>query len=127
MEIIYTQNSIEGEPGPNLYWRGNPSEFVQLLIDMHPLGVSSGISMRLEDFKYIRLNGILSFGLSSTDDGKTLIRVEDGIAITELSLKLWREFLHNILSISFLRSFVYQELSIPDQVSGINIIMSSEA
>jgi len=127
MEIIYTQNSVEGEPGPNLYWRGNPSEFVQLLIDMHLLGVSSGISVRLEGLKYIRLTGIHSFRLSSSENGETLIRLENDAAISELTPKLWREFLHNMLSISFLRSFVYQELSIPDQVSGINIIMSSEA
>ena len=126
MEIIYTQDNVEGEPGPNLYWRGRPSEFVQLLVDAHRLGVSPGVTLRMEDLPYIRLSGINSFTANSSEEGGCLTRMENGSLLSDLKSGLWREFLHNVLSISFYRSHVYQELSVSGLTSEVNIIMSSE-
>jgi hypothetical protein len=128
MDIIYTQESVEGQPGPNVYWRGSPVEFFQLLIDLHALGVSSGISISLENLKYIRLVNIKSYQMRSLDNGDKLAQIEDGTVLTELAPAIWEEFLHKILSITFGCGFCYvEDLCRTPLVGDATIIMSSEA
>lgn len=126
MEIIYTLNSVESEPGPNLYWRGRASEFLTLMINLHALGTSNGVRVALESIENIRLTGVDSYVMISSENGCTLAQVQDGAVLTELDPKLWREFLHNVLIISFTRGFIYQDISCPGLIEDANIIMSSE-
>jgi hypothetical protein len=125
MEVIYTNDSVESEPGPNLYWRGKPKEFAQFLFDAYELGVSGGTALDLQQLSYIRLVGIEHYNLVSVVHGVILAKVDVDNVLTELDPELWRQFLHNVLSISFLPSFVYQEISNPHLVEDANIIMSS--
>jgi hypothetical protein len=129
MEIIYTKNSIEGEPGPTLYWRGSPPEYFKLLTDLHPLGVSSGTSFELQNLSYVRLTGIKSYKLLSLNQGNILAQVRNDAVLSELDPRAWGEFLHKILTISFGRGYVYQDqedLSRSPLTENPNIIMSSE-
>lgn len=127
MEIIYTTDSVEGEPGPNVYWRGRPYEFLNLLLNAHKLGVSSGAAIKIEEMPNTRLAGVSSYQMTSSENGCTLVRLRDNGLVSDLDPKLWREFLHNVLSISFSSGFVYQELPVTTLIEEANVIMSSEA
>ena len=129
MKIVYTSHSIEGEPGPNIYWRGTPDEFLKLLVDLRPLACGSGFSIDIQDLKYIHYEAIESYKLTSLKDAKTLSRVENGHILSELDSKVWEGFLHKVLSLSFGRGYHYQDqedISKDPLISDANIIMSSE-
>lgn len=127
VEILYTNDPIEGEPGPNLYWKGKPEEYWQLLIDLRPLALSVGFSIDLKKLTYIQFKGIKSYSLSSIKDGTILTQVKDENVLTELDPIAWEEFLLKILALSFSSGHIYQEeLWQAPLIENANVIMSSE-
>lgn len=128
MEITYTHDPIEGEPGPNLHWQGSPSEFLRLLNDLHDLGAYSSVTVDLRDLTYIHFDGIDSCKLVSLDAGDKLCQIRGRDALIELDPKIWREFLHKILAISFIHGHVFQDkedLALSPLIEDANVIMSS--
>ena len=125
MEIIYTQDSVEGEPGPNLYWRGPREEYLRLLCDLHSLGVEAGTAVRLERLDYIKLIGLRSYEATNSADFDCVAQVVDGVASSRLSAVRWQQFLHNVLSLTFGAGFVFQEFAGIEAPT--NVIMSSIA
>ena len=125
MEIIYTQESVEGEPGPILYWRGRQDEYLRLLCDLHRLGLGRDVTLRLEDLSYVRLVGLRSYEMVCSEGSDCAGRVEAGLALTRLGVELWRQFLHRVLSVTFSASFVFQEFSGVD--APVSVIMRSSA
>ncbi len=47
MKIEYTTESVESEPGPNLYWMGSREECLRLSNLIHPLGEKNDSEINL--------------------------------------------------------------------------------
>lgn len=125
ISIEYTYESVENEPGPNVYWHGNHRDFLRFLIEAHELGVSNGYELNVEDLDYVSLVGITSYHVRSTHGGITLCKKHGQSIEMELDSLLWRDILHKVLSISFGSGFVYQEFDEKKLIEQANIVMKS--
>ncbi len=125
--IEYTDEYLEGEPGPNFYWRGTPDVFLRLLTDLHPLGATIGIEIQLNALEYIHVDGGLKVTLRSSGKGRDLCKKSERHVIMDLEITTWRRVLEKFLSISFEASHTYVEFDDLDLHESANIIVSSEA
>ncbi len=124
--IEFLQEEIEGEPGPNFYWRGEPKDFIRLLVDMHSLGCKENVEIDLSKYGYIQLRSIDNLRAISSRNGKLLCK-RDGNKI-EINLKMadWRELLRYFLIISFYPSHLYVDFEGMGLYEDANFIISSE-
>ena len=99
--IEYVNEYLEGEPPPNFLWRGKVLDFLQLVKDLHVLGVSNGQNILLNEFNYISIEDDMQIELYSNKDKKILNKKEDKTIIIDLDKKLWREIIVQFLHISF--------------------------
>jgi hypothetical protein len=125
--IDYTHDYVEGEPGPNLYWRGTTADFLRLLLDMHSLGVQENIEIRMSDIDYVLIIGTPDVLAKSSKNGKTLCRVAGDKIVIDLDPSIWRQVLAVWLGISFYSSFDYIEFDEIDLIEDANFIVSSDA
>jgi len=57
IDVEYTRDMVEMEPGPNFYWRGTPTDYLRLLQDLHALAVSPGVEVRPRRLGYVDVLG----------------------------------------------------------------------
>jgi len=126
VSIEYTDDFLEGEPGPNFYWRGSPNDFLQLVIDLHRLGIHNKIVIDLQNLKYIQVEEGLNIILKSAKEGRTLCHKNKTNIIMELDKNIWRRVLSVLLTISFEKSHNYIEFDDLDLEESANVIISSE-
>jgi hypothetical protein len=126
MIVEYTQNTVRGEPGPNIYWKGGVDEYRLLLNGLHSFGRLVGQRVVVSDLSYVRVVGIRSYEMLSTSNGGIISKIDGGKISTDLTCECWREFLHKVLSISFGSGFVYQEFDGKGLLEEANIIMESK-
>jgi hypothetical protein len=127
LTIEYTHKNIENEPGPNFYWRGKPLEYLQLLHDLHSLGVKTGVEISLDTFQYIQIVGVSQVLAKSSVNGKVLCQFEEGFVYINLTPTLWRQLIEFFLKVSFYPSHDYIEFAHVKLVEHANFIISSEA
>ena len=126
IDVEYTREMVEMEPGPNFYWRGTPPDYLRLLQDLHALGVSSGVEVRPGRLGYINVLGGYEIALRSSAGGNTLFRLSGRNVEVDLTCGLWRQVLHQVLSVSFSRSHCYVEFDDRTLTEEANFIISSE-
>lgn len=132
MKIEYTIESVEGEPGPNLYWKGSPEECLRLANVIHPLGESNdlgesnNIEINLAKEDWVELIGIESLLLRSKTDGRVLLKLEGGKALMELDSEAWRNFCIEMFCISFHRCHNYIDFEGCNFYQDANVVISSE-
>lgn len=125
IEIIFTKESVEGEPGPNFYWRGKPNDYLLLLMDLHNLGFADQ-EIRLNDLKYIKcLNG-LEVIAKSFPNTSSLVEIKGNVVLIELGQNIWQQILKFFLGVSFTPSHDYIEFDELKLVEHANFIISSE-
>ncbi|MEM5787051.1 MAG: hypothetical protein AAGU11_07005 [Syntrophobacteraceae bacterium] len=124
--IEYTNDVLEGEPGPNLYWRGNPVDFLALICHLHSLGSKEGIEIRLETIPLVRIIGAFSITARSSSEGSILCKMDVNTIFIDLTSSLWRQVLVKFLQISFFPSHDYIEFPDLQLFENANFIVSSE-
>jgi hypothetical protein len=124
--IDYTEGMVEGEPGPNLYWRGSPQDYLRLLNDLHSLGQKNNVQIDIKRFEYISLNGINNIIAKSSKNGTILCQLTGNEIVIDLDCSLWREIFINFLMISFIPSHAYVEFDDLQLREDANFIASSE-
>jgi hypothetical protein len=73
IDVEYTREMVEMEPGPNFYWRLTPPDYLRLLQDLHALAVVPGVEVRPRRLGYIDVLGGYEITLRSSARGKYLI------------------------------------------------------
>ncbi len=126
IKISFTNEKIENEPGPNFYWRGEPSDFLQLVFDLHRLGQNDDVEIDISKFDYIQISGVHRVKAKSSLDGKVLCAIEDSTIIINCTNSIWRGVLAIFLSISFYPSHNFIEFDNEDLIEEANFIISSE-
>jgi hypothetical protein len=125
--IEYLSEEIEGEPGPNFYWRGKPSDFLKLLNDMHSLGCEETFEINLIELSYIELKGLTGVRAVSSSNGGFLCKKNDDAVLIDLTNSIWQELLQSFLAISFYPSHYYVDFDGMNFIEDANFIISSEA
>jgi len=131
IKIDYTNEMICSEPGPNLYWIGQPCDYLLLINDIHCLGVKNGIEIRLNDLDYINVLGNINIIAKSKDGGNVLCQVDGNVVTIELSNLIWQKILSLFLDISYGEYDIYidcdsLEVDKLELVEQANFIISSE-
>lgn len=124
--IDVIDDSIEGEPGPNFFWRGSPDDFLSLIRDLHELGKNHGQRVLLNDIDYLKILKGYSVELKSSETGGLLCRIEDKTVIVDLNRESWQRVLAVFLRISFSPCHDYVEFDDLHLVEDANFIVSSE-
>ena len=124
--VEYTVNPVEGEPGPNFYWRGQPKDFLKLLVDLHPLGKDEDVDIVLNEFDYIKVADNLVILLNSVKGGSKLCVKSGNKIYMSIDSSIWIDILHKILGISFYKSHDYIEFDNLRLTETANVIISSE-
>lgn len=125
--IDFTNDRIYNEPGPNLLLFGNREDFLQLLTDLHKLGVKNNEKVEVEALTYTKLlQEDLNLAFSSSASGDILLKKSDERLEVNLKKELWREIHHKILSITYEESFNFIEFDNFSLQEDGNIIISTE-
>lgn len=127
INIEYTEEYLEGEPGPNFYWRGKPYDYLRLVDDLHRLGTSADVEISLNSLEYIQCSENYQLIAKSSNGGKILCKNENDMCLINLEPSLWQQVLGKFLRISFYPSHDYVEFEHVELVEHANFIISSEA
>ncbi len=101
INIEYTLDSIEGEEGPNLYFKGKPGDYLKLANDLHILGEKNDIEIDLKNISYVNTEGNFELLLTSKKNAIILLKKESEKCFIELSKGYWQVFLCYFYGISF--------------------------
>ncbi len=123
--IIYTEDAVENEPGPNFYWRGDPADFLQLVFAFHPLGASNNVEIHPHKLDYVQVKGKYNVIVKSSDNGNTLCDICENTIIIDLKKEIWREILIMFLGVSYYPSHNYVEFE-EGLSESANFVISSE-
>lgn len=126
IDVEYTPEMVEMEPGPNFYWRGTPPDYLPLLQDLHALAVSPGVELRPRTLGYVDVLGGYEITLRSSAAGNILFRLSGRNIEVDLTCELWRQVLQQVLSVSFCKSHCYVEFDDRTLTEEANFIISSE-
>lgn len=96
--ISYETETIEGEPGPNLYWRGDPVDYLRLFNDLHDLGKKAGVSLSLGELDYVKLRRFDELIVISEEEDRALCLKQDGSITMALSARTWQTMLCNVFA-----------------------------
>ena len=124
--VSYVNEYVEGEPGPNFYWRGEPNDYLKLINDLHRLGKENQVTISATKLCYIHLDGFSGLEFKSSAFGKKLVALCNNKIIVDIDQTLWREVFHKFLSISFVKSHNFVEFDEIDIYEDANFIISSE-
>jgi hypothetical protein len=128
MKIELTNEMIEMEPGPNLYFMGSVKDFDLFSnIIMKLKSKTTQIILLNEIFDDLEvINPNLKIILKSVEQGNILNKIEDTNVIMELDPSLWGQVLKKILALTCKPSHIYLEFDHLNLREDCNIIMSSE-
>jgi len=124
--IEYTNEYIEGEDGPNFYWRGEPKDYLRLINDIHDLGSSDGVELQIDQFDYITVLSSITVVMKASDEGNILCTRQNDKVLVDLKCSIWRDFISLLLTVSFFKSHQYIEFDELNLVEDANFIISSE-
>ena len=122
--IDFLQEEAFGEPGPNLVWRGFPSDFLIFAMDVHAM-ICTGKNLRIENSDSFILNGKKDISFIIVNDSQSLVKIEKNSIVTALSKRHWEEVFHLILTITFGPGHNYIEFDDIDLIEDANWIIDS--
>jgi hypothetical protein len=125
LKIEWVEDWMRGEPGPTLYWSGNPGDFLDAAVALHGLGESNDVALAVSELAHVQVEGKLSVVAHSLQNGKTLVKNEAGKICIELDCEVWRQIIHQLLSLSFVPSFDYVEFHGQGMMEEANFIIDS--
>lgn len=127
MNIELTNETIEGEPGPNIYFGGSMEDFYKLSEALEILiqGIDTFIVINELDFCQI-VNPNLEIIFKSIEGGKILSKIDSEKFIVELDSDLWEKIFIKCVLLSRDTGHFYIEFDDLDLVEECNIIWSSE-
>jgi len=125
LHIELINDSVKGEPGPNMVWRGRPEDFKLLLCDLHSLGRHRGVKIDMLSMEYVTsdLESLVCF---SVDRSMALLGGQGRQFYIKLSCQDWQDILAKILSVSYSPSFNYLEFDEMKLEEVANLIIISE-
>lgn len=126
LTINLTDDIVEGEPGPNFYWLGLPTDFLNLVNDIHILGEVNGYEINLKNVKYVKILHNKDVILRSSANGNLLCGTSGSTIAIDLDRCVWREVLNLMFNISFFKSHNFVEFDDLVLVEEANFIISSE-
>lgn len=126
IHIEYTDEFIEGEDGPNFYWRGKPKDYLRLVNDLHDLGCNEGIEIQLDKVEYITMLSNIKIVMKSSSEGNVLCTRQNNTVLVDLRCSIWRNLISLLLTVSFFKSHQYIEFDDLNLVEDANFIISSE-
>lgn len=89
IRVDLIQEMILGEPGPNLFWYGPPSDYLELILALHTLGESNDVTITDKDIKHLVACENCRLTMRSKEKAKSLC-ILDGTSVTiELDRNLW--------------------------------------
>jgi hypothetical protein len=125
LQIEFMEEFMLNEPGPNFYWRGNPADFLQIVVDLHILGEGNGYNIALHDLSYVSVIGVSKVVATSTQEGNRLVVLENDQITIDVDAQLWQGIIAKMLSISFDASFNYVEFDGLDLIEDANFLIES--
>ena len=129
MRIDYTNETIEMEPGPNIYMMGSPNEFIRLLEIIEPLTITNDASIslksKIENLVFLG-KGIEDILMISKKQGRTLIKIEKSCAVMEMDSSYWKKVVNLIEGLSKRKAHQFIEFDNLEMREDCNVIMSSE-
>src|SRR5690606_8760749 len=133
MKVDLTNETVEGEPGPNLYFMGSVSDFQRLAGWIEKLVSKEETDFFLNDvIEGLEINPTtVKINLKSSEDGRILSEIE-GLTVTiNLDTNYWKRILQKVLNIAAKPCFDYIDsdvIGFKDTVfrEDCNVIMSSE-
>ncbi len=128
MKIDFTNEMINMEPGPNLYFMGNTADFVLLhnIFIRMSKNVTAEVSLDNEIENVEMIGSKKRIILKSSDGGNILSKVEEENIIIDLDPRLWRKASLIVDSITKEPSHNYIEFDDIDLLEECNLIISSE-
>jgi hypothetical protein len=126
IRIVFSNKKIENEPGPNCYWRGEPQDYLKLVIDLHKLGREKNFEVALGNFDYIDIQDGYGVVLRTSENGNTLLAVNNKNILIDCTNDVWRQIIALFLSISFFPCHHYVEFDSLNLIEEANFIISSE-
>lgn len=128
MKIDLTNEMIEGEPGPNLYFMGSMSDFDLLVGWIEKLASKTKIEILLNDaFEGLEtITPGLKIILKSSKRGCVLSKMEKLTVTMDLKPIYWEKVLNQVTAISKKQGLAYIEFDNLDLREDCNVMMSSE-
>ncbi|MBI9075245.1 MAG: hypothetical protein JEZ02_07530 [Desulfatibacillum sp.] len=127
IKILYTDEMIEGEPGPNFYWVGLPEDYLKLIMDLQDLGKHNDLEIELNRLNYVCVEGGIIVRAVSSAGGNILCERSESNVLMMLSPSLWRDIFHHFLAVAFYPCHDYLDFEGQNLVETANYIISSEA
>ena len=131
IRIDYTEEQIEGEPGPNFYWMGDQYTYASIIPILHPLACEYNQEIVITDLPQITgVDGLRVVGRSIKDSWYLVRKMDNEIAMN-VHCGLWSKILVSFLEISYERCHDYLDLDddelFADRIQeDANLIVSSE-
>ena len=123
--IELTNESVEGEPGLNLYWRGQPSDFAKFTLLIKDL-IRTEQALSLLTISNVHLIGINNLVMSIEKDGRCLVSVIEHEVVSSLDTLLMSKVVTMFEAIAMRPSHNYVEFDNYDLREDANWIISSE-
>ena len=127
LTVHFTHDYLEGEPGPNFYWRGTISDIMDVITRLHPLGINNDITIFMNAIPNVTVTGNYKVLLKSYAGGNILCGMSIDNIIVQLDCSVWRRVLTEIFQLSFYPSHAYIEFDDLQLSEDANFIVSSEA
>ena len=126
LTIEFTNEYVEGEPGPNFYWSGHPDDYLKLVVELHKLGSDINEKIFFRDLNYVRLINIDNVEAKSSREGKILNKKIDRTILIDINCTLWQEIMRVFLILSFNQGHYYLDFDNLRLEEDGNFIVSSE-
>lgn len=123
--IELTDDYVEGEPGPNFYWRGSPIDyknFSNVLLDL----ISTEGKLHIVKNKDFDLIGFSEISISVKENSDYLVHIDDDKVNILLDETIMKEVAMIFESISKCPSHNYVEFDELDLIEDANWIISSD-
>ena len=104
MDIEFTKSYICGEPGPNLYMKGNTSDFFELSLSIRKLSIENNVSLVLPAVVCTKKSIVIC---RSKPGAKNLKLQHNYEVLVELDQKLWKEVALSMFHISMEPGRIY--------------------
>ncbi|RYZ91005.1 MAG: hypothetical protein EOP06_07265 [Proteobacteria bacterium] len=125
IQVELTDEMLNGEPGPNFYWRGLPEDFLSLVNALHELGRRHGVHVSVSDLDFVEMVDGHRITAVAAAGGTSLVKVQDREVTIELDARIWQQGLAILLSVSYGPSSNYVEFDNCELREDANFLINS--
>ena len=126
MKIDLTNEMIEMESGPNLYFMGSIPDYIKLKKVFFDLSQGENSEVMLDDIFNELISSPVEVVFRSKKGGAILSKIKDGNVLMELDFQLWKRIALMVCPLSEKKAHCYVEFDDLDLRDDCNVIMSSE-